>query len=43
MKQIVKKIIYLPLFIILTPFMGIVGFFGYIYSLWQGYWKCNVK
>lgn len=39
MKQMIEKFLYLPLFIIITPFIGIIGFFGYIGSLWRGWWK----
>lgn len=39
MKRIIRKIAYLPIFIVITPFMGIIGFFGYISSLWKGWWK----
>lgn len=39
MRIIVAKIVYLPIIILATPIFGIVGFFGYIISLWEGWWK----
>lgn len=39
MKRIIRKIAYVPIFIVITPFMGIIGFFAYIGSLWKGWWK----
>ena len=42
-KIMIKKLVYIPLFVLLTPFMGIIGFFGYIISLWQGWWKWDIK
>ena len=41
--KLIKKLSYVPIILILTPFMGIMGFFGYIISLWKGWWKFNIK
>ena len=34
-----RKLRYIPLLILFTPFMGIIGFFAYIYSLWFTWWN----